>query len=172
MSSGQYPVRQVVCCLLSDNMLQLRPGARLASAATSWARTRPPCQASVRWSRCEIILTRYIHHHPILPSGYNQPTHQNDLPRPAGIASFMRLPVSTLSVSTRVHVPPQVPHCHVPRAGRGPAGRVHRGGPGGHGHLQQTRHQVWTQADQVGRSLMCLHYCCLRSRPGDPNVVC
>ena len=89
----------------------------------------------------------------MLPSQYNQPTHQNDLPRPAGIASFMRLPVSTLSVSTRA--PPQAPHCHVPRAGHGPAGRVHRGGPGGYRHLQQTRHQVWTQGDQVSQECIC-----------------
>ena len=59
--------------------------------------------------------------------------------------------------------PPQAPHCHVPRAGHGPAGRVHRGGPGRHGHLQQTRHQVWTQGDQVSQECickdrMCLHY--------------
>ena len=30
-------------------------------------------------------------------SDFNLPTHQNDLPRPAGIASFMRLPISSLS---------------------------------------------------------------------------
>merc|ERR1719419_2052203 len=29
-------------------------------------------------------------------SNFNKPTHQNDLPRPAGIASFMRLPISNL----------------------------------------------------------------------------
>ena len=29
-------------------------------------------------------------------SKFNLPTHQNDLPRPAGIASFMRLPISSL----------------------------------------------------------------------------
>ena len=26
-------------------------------------------------------------------SSFNNPVHQNDLPRPAGIASFMRLPI-------------------------------------------------------------------------------
>jgi len=30
-------------------------------------------------------------------STFNKPVHQNDLPRPAGIASFMRLPISSLN---------------------------------------------------------------------------
>ena len=49
----------------------------------------------------------------MLPSQYNQPTHQNDLPRPAGIASFMRLPVSTLSVSTRARPRRHTATCRV-----------------------------------------------------------
>ena len=32
-------------------------------------------------------------------SQFNKPVHQNDLPRPAGIASFMRLPISSLNVT-------------------------------------------------------------------------
>ena len=36
-------------------------------------------------------------------SHFNKPVHQNDLPRPAGIASFMRLPISSLNV-TRAHI--------------------------------------------------------------------
>ena len=77
------------------NILKLQPGACGAVLQSQ----RNVTKTAVRLSRYLTIGSCFIRFDLIHFSSFNKPTHQNDLPRPAGIASFMRLPISNLKVS-------------------------------------------------------------------------